>query len=163
MHTESIVFRKATPSDVGFMAEILIDAALASGERITMRDLPSCPDAYQYIEGFPTGADVGVIAETPQGCLVGAAWLRLLPTAAHAVTKHLPELTMGVRIAYRRMGLGTRLMEELYKTAMGVGINEIALGVHKGNSAAISLYTKQHWLEEGTFGEYIMMRRKITG
>lgn len=160
LRENTIQFREATKLDIDFMSEILIDAASASGVQIPLSDLVAHSDTYQYIAGFPNNADVGVIAETSEGYCVGAAWVRLLPTDAHAIDKHLPELTMGVIAEYRGMGVGKSLLAELYKAALGVGISEIALGVHKDNLPAINLYKQQLWSEDGTFGEYVMMSRK---
>jgi len=161
MNTNNINFRKATREDIDFMCRILVDAAGASGVNIPVSKLPAYPETYQYIEGFPQGQDVGIIAETENKQPVGAAWMRLLPTDAHAVKYPMPELTMGVLPEYRRMGIGKRLMEELYKEASETGLAEISLGVHKDNAPAVSLYRKQNWVEDGLFEEYIMMSRKL--
>jgi len=142
------------------MSEILVDAAAASGVEILVCDLPDYPDTYQYVEAFPNGSDVGVIAETADGERVGAAWVRMLANDAHAVNQPLPELTMGVLPEYRRMGIGERLMEELYNAASVMNIPMISLGVHKDNLPAINLYKKQGWVEDGSFKEYIMMSRE---
>lgn len=94
--TTVINFREAIKSDLPFLSEILVNAAIASGVNISVGDLVIHPDSYQYVEEFPKGADIGIIAETLEGHLVGAAWIRLLPTDAHAIHEPLPELTMGV-------------------------------------------------------------------
>lgn len=156
----AVKFRKATKHDVGFLSEIIISAALASEVILQGKDLSLYPGAYQYIDGFPREKDVGLIAETSEGTVVGAAWLRLLPNDAHAIHEHLPELTMGVIAKYQGMGIGESLMKELYKAAFAEGISQIALGVHKNNIPAINLYKKQNWIEDGTFNEYIMMSRQ---
>lgn len=155
-----ITYRKATKYDIPFMSAILVDAALASGVNIPIADLPAHKDTFQYIEGFPEGSDVGIIPETESGNQVGAAWVRLLPTDEHAIKYPLPELTMGVEPAYRRMGIGEKLLSELYTAASQINIPEISLGVHRNNLPAINLYKKQGWIEDGRFKEYIMMSRK---
>lgn len=159
-YIETVNFRRATNSDLAFLSEILVYAAAASGVGLCVNDLIAHPDSYQYVEGFPKGSDVGVVAETHEGCLVGAAWIRLLPTDAHAINEPLPELTMGVMPEYQRMGIGGQLLEELYKAASAKGITKISLGVHNDNLPAISLYKKQNWIEDGHFKEYKMMSRK---
>jgi ribosomal protein S18 acetylase RimI-like enzyme len=162
MNKEAAVhFRKATRSDIDFLSHILISAAVASGVNIQVVDLSSHPDTYQYVEGFPKGNDIGVVAETQEGVPVGAAWVRLLPMDAHAIHEPLPELTMGVVAQYQRMGIGSQLMEELYKAARGIGIPKISLGVHKDNTPAIHLYKQQNWIEDGYYHEYIMMSKEI--
>ncbi len=160
MSIDKITFRKATGHDISFMYRILVEAAVSSGVEMTLSDLPAHPDTYQYVEGFPTGLDIGVIAETIEVEPVGAAWIRMLPTDAHAVGHLLPELTMGIVSGYRRMGIGERLLEELYKAASEINIPKISLGVHKDNLPAINLYKKQGWREVGSFKDYIMMSRK---
>lgn len=157
---ETINFRKATSSDIAFLSEILVDAASASKVDISVGDLSAHPDTYQYVEGFPRGTDIGIIAEKEGAHLLGAAWIRLLPTDAHAINEPLPELTMGVVPEYRQRGIGKRLMEELYKAASAMGISKIALGVHQNNLPAIGLYKQQNWNEDGPFKEYIMMSRR---
>lgn len=159
MNSNKITYRKATSEDVDFMSGILVDAAQASGIHIPISELPAHSDTYQYIEGFPRGSDTGIIAETDSGQQIGAAWVRLLPTDEHAVKYPLPELTMGIQAEYRRMGIGERLLEELYKAVCVINIPEISLGVHKDNLPAIHLYRKQGWIEDGSFKEYIMMSR----
>lgn len=154
-------FRKATKSDIGFLSRILVNAAVASGVKIQIVDLPVHPDTYQYVAGFPKGTDTGIVAETNEGVLVGAAWVRLLPTAAHAINELLPELTMGVIPEYQHMGIGKQLMEELYKAVLSFGVAKISLGVHKDNIPAISLYKQQNWLEDGYYNEYIMMSKEM--
>lgn len=154
-------YRAATENDVDFLSQLLVSAANASGVEIQVIDLPEHPDTYQYVERFPKGTDVGVVAQTSGGTLIGGAWIRLLPTTAHAVNEHLPELTMGVIPEYQRMGIGKRLMEELYKAVLAAGISKISLGVHKNNTPAVSLYKQQNWIEDGSFEQYIMMSKRI--
>lgn len=158
---EIISFREATNDDATFLSEILASAASASGVDILVGDLSAHTDTYQYIEGFPNGTDIGIIAEKDGGYLLGAAWIRSLPTDLHAVNEPLPELTMGVIPEYKRRGIGKRLLEELYKAASARGVPKISLGVHKDNLPAIQLYKKQNWSEDGYFKDYIMMSRKI--
>ena len=160
MSVNRIVYRKATKHDVVFMSEILVDAAAASGVNILIDDLSIYTDTYQYIESFPEGLDVGIIAETTAGMPVGAAWVRMLANDVHAVNEPMPELTMGVVPDYRRMGIGEQLVEELYNAAFTMGILKISLGVHEENFPAINLYKKQGWVEDGRFKEYIMMSRE---
>lgn len=157
----AIIFRKATKGDIHFLSYILISAAKASGVSMRTEDLPDHPDTYQYVEGFPRGTDTGIVAETKDGILVGAAWVRLLPTAAHAIHEPLPELTMGVIPEYQRIGIGKQLLEALYRELAASSISKISLGVHKDNNPAISLYKQQNWIEDGYFQEYIMMSKEI--
>lgn len=159
--TTIVNFREATKNDLAFLSEILVNAAVASGVDICVEDLATHPDSYQYVAEFPKESDIGIVAETSEGHLVGAAWIRLLPTDAHAINEPLPELTMGVMPKYQRIGIGGKLLEELYKAASAKGVSKISLGVHEDNHPAITLYEKQNWIEDGRFKEYRMMSKKI--
>lgn len=86
---------------------------------------------------------------------------RLLPTDAHAVKYPMHELTIDILPEYRRMSIGGRQIEKLYKVASETRLEEISLGVHKDNPPAVSLYKKQKWVEDSVFKEYIMLSRKL--
>lgn len=159
MDDGKLIFREATAADIEFLSEIVVGAAVASGVDVSLDRLSSYPGTYQYVEQFPQGSDVGVVAQAVDGQLIGAAWVRMLATDAHAINQPLPELTMGVIAQYRRKGIGERLLTELYRAAAAKQIAKISLGVHKKNFPAIELYRKQGWREEGTYREYIMMSR----
>lgn len=162
MNKSAVVkFRKATKNDIEFLSHVLVCAAAASGVSLQTADLPNHPDTYQYVKGFPQGSDIGIVAETIEGVLVGAAWLRLLPITNHTINEPLPELTMGVIPEYQRRGIGKQLMEELYTEVAAIGTSIISLGVHKDNIPALNLYKQQNWIEDGFFEEYIMMSKKI--
>lgn len=159
--TTVINFREATKSDLPFLSKILVNAAVASGVDICVVDLSTHPDSYRYVEEFPKETDIGIIAETLEGHLVGAVWIWLLPTDAHAINELLLELTIGVIPEYQRMGIGCKLLKELYKAAFAKGISKISLGVHEDNHPAIIFYKKQNWIEDGKFKKYRMMNKKI--
>lgn len=160
MDAENLIVRAATAADIGFLSEMLVAAAAASGVDVPLDRLSAYPQTYSYVERFPSGSDVGIIAHTVDGRPVGAAWVRMLPTDAHAINEPLPELTMGVIPEYRRRGVGERLLTELYRAAAAKGIAKIALGVHTENLPAINLYHKQGWIQDGMFQEYLMMSRE---
>lgn len=151
--------RDAEASDVPFLELMLVEAAAASGVDIEVDKLDDYPDTARYVRGFPEHREVGVIAETESGLKAGAAWIRLF---SHLEEDALsPEITVSVAPDFRRQGLGTRLMDDLYNKAKGKGWKQLSLGVHKDNGAAISLYEKQGWVLRKKFGEYILMVKSL--
>ena len=72
----------------------------------------------------------------------------------------MPELTIGVSLEFRRIGIGERLMEELYKAASVMNLPLISVGVHKDNLLVMNRYKKQEWVEDGRVKEYVIMSRK---
>ena len=56
---------------------------------------------------------------------------------------------VAVKDTYRRMGIGGKLLEELYKEAELLECKEFLLEVRESNEAAIGLYTRQGFVKEG--------------
>jgi ribosomal protein S18 acetylase RimI-like enzyme len=63
--------------------------------------------------------------------------------------EHSGSLGVGVRAAYRRLGLGRRLMDIAIATAWQRGFARIELWVRSPNAVAIALYTRLGFVEEG--------------
>ena len=63
--------------------------------------------------------------------------------------EHSGSLGVGVRAAYRRLGLGRRLMDIAIATAWQRGFARIELWVRSPNTAAVGLYTRLGFVEEG--------------
>jgi RimJ/RimL family protein N-acetyltransferase len=59
------------------------------------------------------------------------------------------EIGMMVARAWRRRGVGMRLMEEAIDYARSQGMHKLSLGVWPHNEAAIGLYRKLGFVEEG--------------
>ena len=58
-------------------------------------------------------------------------------------------LGMGVRKDFRRLGIGTRLLEQTLGGSREMGLERIALEVFASNTAAIKLYEKAGFAIEG--------------
>lgn len=87
-------------------------------------------------------------------------------------TEHRAVMGMGVHRAYRKIGLGSSLIESIFKWAKKEAtIQHIDLWVLSKNIAAIQLYTKMGFQKigevedmfriDGNSHDYIMMTRKI--
>jgi ribosomal protein S18 acetylase RimI-like enzyme len=63
--------------------------------------------------------------------------------------EHSGSLGVGVRAAYRRQGLGRRLMQAAIANAWERGFARIELWVRSPNAVAIELYTRLGFVEEG--------------
>lgn len=157
MISEKIVYREATMNDIPFMREMLIQACIGSGETaITVDNLHEYPETEININGWDIDTEPGFIAETERGESTGAVWLRNLPELGHA---DFPEVTIAVSIPYRKQGIASNLMNQLYRKCAEKGIKYISLGVHRENHPALLLYKKHGWTQNGTFKEYIMMSK----
>ena len=67
-------------------------------------------------------------------------------------------VTVQVLPAFRRRGLGRRLLEECARQAAGAGCAEVRLGVHRGNPAR-ALYEAAGFAPAGEDGVYLLYRR----
>jgi ribosomal protein S18 acetylase RimI-like enzyme len=63
---------------------------------------------------------------------------------------HVGRLGMGVRLEWRRQGIGRRLMDACLPLARNAGIEKAELEVYADNLAAIRLYRSFGFSEEGT-------------
>lgn len=66
-----------------------------------------------------------------------------------AITRHVATLGMAVRQEWRGRGVGSALMTETMRWARWAGVEKLALSVFPGNEAALALYRKFGFSEEG--------------
>ena len=142
--------RPATAGDGPFLTDMLVHAAgWHADRRLTRAAVLAAPELLHYVEGWPRRDDRGVVAELsrhqgdlPTGAPVGAAWLRYLTADDPGygyVDDDTPELIIGVEEAFRRQGVGHSLLAALAVDAHAADIEQISLGVERGNGA-VALY-----------------------
>jgi ribosomal protein S18 acetylase RimI-like enzyme len=78
--------------------------------------------------------------------LVG--WCDISPMKYEGFT-HCGTLGMGVHKDFRRLGIGTKLLEHTIGAAKEIGLERIELEVFASNTAAIRLYEKAGFVVEG--------------
>jgi RimJ/RimL family protein N-acetyltransferase len=130
-------------------------AALCAAERETAAvpgRLVSNPDELredafaQTIARLAQGAGCYLVAER-DGALAGHAMLE--PIAPLAALAHVRQLTIVVHPGHTGQGVGAALMTALVYWAGGAGVEKIELRVRAGNDAALALYRKFGFVEEG--------------
>jgi L-phenylalanine/L-methionine N-acetyltransferase len=67
----------------------------------------------------------------------------------HPVNRHVATLGMAIEASWRGQGLGSALMAAAMRWARQVGIEKVTLEVYPDNEAAIALYRKFGFGEEG--------------
>jgi diaminopimelate decarboxylase len=67
----------------------------------------------------------------------------------HPATRHVATLGIAVAADVRGRGVGSALMAEAIRWARAVGVRKIVLSVYPGNAAAVALYRRFGFLEEG--------------
>ncbi len=63
--------------------------------------------------------------------------------------KHRCEIGISIQKAYWGLGIGTILMQVLVEQAKRMGLEQMELAVHDGNTSAINLYKKFGFLDAG--------------
>lgn len=98
------------------------------------------------ISAFRSGRGVYLVAES-DGKLVGHAFLE--PQRLQSLC-HVADLHIAVHLGWQKKGIGTKLLKHLIEWAKKSGsILKIQLNVRASNLAAISLYKKMGFEEEG--------------
>jgi RimJ/RimL family protein N-acetyltransferase len=68
---------------------------------------------------------------------------------AHPVTRHVATLGIAVAADHRGKGIGIALMAEAFRWARSVGVEKIMLSVYPHNDAAIAVYRRFGFVDEG--------------
>jgi diaminopimelate decarboxylase len=72
----------------------------------------------------------------------------------HPVTRHVATLGIAVAADARARGIGTALLAEAIGWARSVGVEKIVLSVYPRNTAAIALYRKFGFIDEGRLARH---------
>jgi diaminopimelate decarboxylase len=91
------------------------------------------------------------------GRVVGHVYIQ---REAHPVTRHVATLGIAVSADRRGLGIGRALMAEAFRWARSAGVEKIMLSVYPTNHAAIALYRRFGFVEEGRL---VGHSRKSTG
>jgi ribosomal protein S18 acetylase RimI-like enzyme len=139
--------RPARSADEAFLAEMLrLAAAWRDPEpSLSPEDVRRTPDLARYVQGWGRDDDGGVIAESPPGFPVGAAWFRLFPASARGfafLDSRTPELSVAVLERARGRGIGTALVRAAVAEARSRGFPALSLSVERENPAA-RLYERE--------------------
>jgi len=132
------MIRAMKEADYSLLEDFLYNAIyIPDGEELPLRDVVFDPNVYVYIDGFGSkDGDLGVVAEVKNNEVVGMAWTRIIPAYGH-LDKDTPELAISVLPNYRGCGIGTMLMERLFKILKDAGYKRTSLSVQQNNPAVM--------------------------
>lgn len=159
----AFVIRPADAADGAFLVDMVVEAAnwRSAGARARHEVLTS-PDYQRYIAGWQRPGDAGVIALSPAGEAVGAAWYRLLPRSDPGfgyVGTGVPELIIGVRPIWRAHGVGRMLLRALAAHARAQGYARLSLSVERGNYATTLYRSEGFAITQRGHGRDTMVKR----
>jgi diaminopimelate decarboxylase len=90
--------------------------------------------------------DEAHLVAVADGTVVGSISIR---RGGHPATRHTASLGMHVIAGWRGRGVGTGLLDEAMRWARGHDVERVELSVYPHNEAAIALYRKFGFVEEG--------------
>ncbi|MEO1348828.1 MAG: N-acetyltransferase [Cyanobacteria bacterium J06635_15] len=158
------IIRLAEPTDEPFLWEMLYQALyVPPGTPPLPRDIVFQPELAKYVEHWGQQGDIGCIAvSVPQHIAIGAAWLRLFtrdnPGYGY-IDDNTPELSIAVLPDYRRQGIGTRLLTDLFERADSM-YDAVSLSVSQDNPA-LRLYQHFGFEISEQQGDSFTMRRLL--
>lgn len=146
---ERFVIRRATSADQAFISEMQFEAFFVPpGAEPFPTSILDQPQIVKYHVGFGERAgDVGVIAESPAGRQLGAAWVRQVEGYGF-VDADTPELGIAVLAGERCAGIGSALLHQLVRS-----VPRCSLSVDIRNPA-IRLYERLGFAVVRTDGAY---------
>jgi RimJ/RimL family protein N-acetyltransferase len=83
-------------------------------------------------------------------------WCDITPKA-HETLRHSGSLGMGIAAAHRGRGIGTALLDAALSAAFARGLERIELIVRADNAAAIGLYRRAGFVQEGLLRRYLVV------
>jgi GNAT superfamily N-acetyltransferase len=136
----SFAIRSAIPADADFLTDMLVQAVnWEPGRHRSREEIMADPALAHYVSGWMGSTDVGVVAVSPAGLPIGAAWLRFLPATDPGygyVRDDVPELSMGVVGSWRGRGVGRALLRSVLDAARAAEVTAVSLSVERANFAA---------------------------
>ena len=133
----------------GFHAAV--DKIAKERRYLAMLEAPSFTRTRRVVLDSLKAGAVHVVAVV-DGEVIG--WCDLRPKTA-ATLRHSAVLGMGIVAAYRRRGIGSRMLATTLELAWAHGIRRAELNVRVDNAPAIALYRRFGFVEEGTCRNYI--------
>lgn len=132
----------------GFHAAV--DGVAKERRYLAMLEAPSFARTRRFVLDSLRAGAVHLVAVAGDD-VVG--WCDLRPKAAPAL-RHSAVLGMGIVAAYRRQGIGSRMLAATLELAWAKGTRRAELMVRSDNAPAIALYRRFGFVEEGTCRNY---------
>jgi len=102
----------------------------------------------EYRKQFRDGVtnDHARLMALADGRVIGALFIERM---AHPVNRHIATLGMAVERSWRGRGIGSALLAAALRWARSAGVEKVTLEVYPSNEAAVALYRKFGFAEEG--------------
>jgi RimJ/RimL family protein N-acetyltransferase len=147
------IVRVAQPADAEIWIENVGSVAAERVFLMTEQLTRTVEEVRQQFRDAELRQELYLVAEV-EGVVVGGADFR---RGRHSKNAHVAELGLSVLKAYRRIGLGEALLRAGLQWSRAGGIRKVRLGVFATNEAAIGLYKKLGFVEEGRLKEEVIL------
>ena len=147
---EGVTIRLARPKDAGSYREFW--AAVVAERRFVRSEQVRHPVRY-YRRRFrePWTSREAQILAVENRRVIGQVYIQ---REEHPVTRHVASLGIAVAADRRGMGIGTALLTEAMRWAREAGVEKVILSVYPHNSAALALYRRFGFVEEGRLARH---------
>ena len=142
---DGVVVRPARPGDAASYLKMWA-AVVAEGRWVRTESVRFSVRGYRRLFRHPVTGEHARLVAVAWGSVVGNMVIERL---AHPVNRHVATLGMAVDAAWRGQGIGTALMSAALRWAWEEGVQKVSLEVYPSNPAAIALYRKFGFVEEG--------------
>src|SRR5437879_12059377 len=142
-----MIIRRAEPSDAqGLTALGNAVGAEPEGWLVTTNGWRNPADERRYLRAIRRYPNAAVFVAEAEGRIVG----RLsVARDQHPASNHVADLGLMVAASYRRRGIGTALLDAAVRWARAGGVRKLELHVFPWNAAAIALYERYGFAQEG--------------
>lgn len=137
--------RPARPRDARSYLEFW-RAIVAEGRAVRTESVTSPAHVYRARFRRPWTDREAQIVAVERGRVVGHVYVQ---RELHPVTRHVATLGIAVAADRRSLGIGTALMAEAIRWGRSVGVEKLMLSVYPTNRAAIALYRRFGFVDEG--------------
>jgi ribosomal protein S18 acetylase RimI-like enzyme len=124
----------------------VLDAVARERRWLQIVEAPPVERSAAFIRELIAGLGVQVVAVDEADKVVG--WCDIVRGERETVA-HTGSLGMGLLKEYRGQGLGRKLMDAAIAAAKSQGVERVELEVYASNAAAVTLYRKLGFREEG--------------
>ena len=164
-----ITVRRAAPGDAAALVALAEQVAREDeGWILTTDAWRSVAEERRYLKAVRRHPDAAVFVAEVDGRVVARLSLARDP---HPASRHVADLGLMVDAAYRRRGIGRRLLEEAVGWARTSGVLKLELHVFPWNEPALNLYDafgferegyrKGHYSRDGGYLDAILMAYRV--
>jgi ribosomal protein S18 acetylase RimI-like enzyme len=159
--------RPIIQEDIPYLWEMLYESLfIPEGKQPFNKEIIHEPFISKYVEGWGREGDFGFIAITYDGKSIGSITARYFNEENKGfgyVSDDVPEIGMALLKEYRRQGIGTALLNTLFKEANEKKIKRLSLSVDPINKGVLKLYKRFGFKEVGMTGTSITMITNVVG